>query len=171
MAGILTAACDAGVSGGASPVSTPPAASTNPSTSSANPFDGVNPCTILDQTLNGEGFPAATPTVADAQHSCRSQNVIPGNPTAVDVALSLQAGQRYDENVDNPTQAKPGHVQKRAAIEVPTPLGSDGQCEVHIEVKPSSRALLIIGSGSDTANACKLAEKYADKVGPLLPNG
>ena len=136
-----------------------------PSTSSANPFDGVNPCTTLDQILNGEGFPAATPTVADAQHSCRSQNVIPGNPTAVDGALSLQAGQRYDESADNPTQVRPGHVQKHAAIEVPTPLGSAGQCEVHIEVKPSSRALLIVGSGSDTANACKLAEKYADKSG------
>jgi hypothetical protein len=142
-----------------------------PSTSSANPFDGVNPRAALDQALNGEGFPAATPPVADAQHSCRSQKLIPGNPTAVDVALSLQAGQRYDENADNPTQVRPGHVQKRAAIEVPTPLGSAGQCEVHIEVKPSSRALLIVGSGSDTANACKLPGKYADKIGPLLPNG
>jgi hypothetical protein len=61
--------------------------------------------------------------------------------------------------VDNPAQAKPGHVQKRSAIEVPTPLGSEGQREAHIEVEPSSRALLIVDSDSDTANACKLAEK------------
>jgi hypothetical protein len=57
MAGILTAACSTGVSGDANPASAHPAASMTPSTSSANPFDGVDPCTTLDQTLNGEGFP------------------------------------------------------------------------------------------------------------------
>jgi hypothetical protein len=87
----------------------------------------------------------------------------------VDVTLSLQPGRGYKENVGNPSQASDGKVNGRPAVEEREPEHSAGQCGIWLEVKPSSRALVLVTSGSDTANACKLVEGFAEKIEPLLP--
>ena len=87
----------------------------------------------------------------------------------MDVVLSLQAGQNYRDNVGNPSQASEGKVNGRPAVEEREPEHSSGQCGVWLEVKPSSRALVLVSSGSDTATACTQVEDIAAKVEPLLP--
>jgi hypothetical protein len=163
-------ACTSQVGGQASPSSSA-ATSTAPGTdsASASPFAGLNQCTVLDQALTGQGFPRATPTVARAKDSCRTSKATAGDTPGVDVILSLQAGQNYRDNVGNPGQASEGKVNGRPAVEEREPEHSSGQCGVWLEVKPSSRALVLVSSGSDTATACTQVEDIAAKVEPLLP--
>jgi hypothetical protein len=123
----------------------------------------------LDQALASDGFPAAIPTVADAKESCAANKPRAGDVSPVDVALSLQPGRGYKNNVSNPSQASDGKVNERAAVEVREPRQSPGQCGIWLEVKPASRAFVLVTSGSDTANACKLVEGFAEKIEPLLP--
>jgi hypothetical protein len=66
--------------------------------------------------------------------------------------------------------ASPGTVGTRSAIEEAEPIGAKGDCDVSIEVKPDSRAVIGISSGG-TDQACKLAENLADKLEPLPPKG
>ncbi len=87
----------------------------------------------------------------------------------VDVALSLQPNRGYRDNVGNPSQASEGQVHGRAAVEEREPQQSPGQCGIWLEVKPASRALVLVTSGSDTANSCKLVEGFTEKIEPLLP--
>ncbi|MEV6877110.1 DUF3558 family protein [Amycolatopsis sp. NPDC051128] len=163
-------ACTSQVGGQAAPSSpvtgtTAPATSTDPD----NPFSGLSPCSVLDQVLTGQGFPQAEPMVADTKNSCRSTKPTSGNTPGVDVGLSFQAGRGYKENVGNPSQASEGNVNGRPAVEEREPLNSRGQCNVWLEVKPSSRVFLLLASGTDTAKACQLVEDIAAKVEPLLP--
>lgn len=115
------------------------------------------------------GFAPAVPTIADAQHSCRVTKKTQGDVEGVDISLSLRDGQSYKANIQNPSQASAGTVGSRAAVEEAEPLGSTGQCEVSIEVKPKSRATVGVTFSSDTDKACKLVESLADKLEPLLP--
>lgn len=128
----------------------------------------MSPCKTLDQALVGAGFPLATPSIAD-ERACSAQKIDASTGKGVDVGLDLQDGQKIDENITDPSKASTGTVNKRAAIEQREPQGSPGQCAIHIEVKPSSRAIVLVTAGSDTENACKIAEDYAAKVEPLLP--
>ncbi|WIY05304.1 DUF3558 family protein [Amycolatopsis mongoliensis] len=170
---LAVAACTSQVGGQANPssaVSTTDTSSTAPSSSDPdNPFASLNPCSLLDQALASEGFPAAIPTVADAKESCAANKPRAGDVSPVDVALSLQPGRGYKNNVSNPSQASEGKVHERAAVEVREPRQSPGQCGIWLEVKPSSRAFVLVTSGSDTANACKLVEGFSEKIEPLLP--
>ncbi|MGW4520368.1 DUF3558 family protein [Amycolatopsis sp. NPDC004378] len=166
-------ACTDKVGGQATP-SSPPAGSTAPATTSGagdpdNPFAHLSPCTIVDQALAGLGFPKAEPTVADAKESCRASKPSSVSTQGADVAVSLQPGRGYRDNVGNPSQASEGNVNGRPAVEERDPLNVTGQCGVWLEVKPSSRALVLVSSGSDTSAACKLVEDVAAKVEPQLP--
>ncbi|MEU0788887.1 DUF3558 family protein [Amycolatopsis sp. NPDC005961] len=170
---VVLAACTSQVGGQANPSSTVGGTDTSgtpaPSGDPDNPFASMNPCSLLDQALAGQGFPAAVPTVADAKESCAANKPRAGDVSPVDLALSLQPGRGYKNNVGNPSQASEGTVHDRAAVEEREPQHSPGQCGIWLEVKPASRALVLVTSGSDTANACKLVEGFAEKIEPLLP--
>ncbi|WP_206785243.1 DUF3558 family protein [Amycolatopsis sp. MtRt-6] len=157
--------------GGQATASSSAAQSTPPGTNSpsTSPFSGLNQCSMLDEALAGQGFPRATPTVARAKESCRTSKATSGDSPGVDVILSLQTGQNYRDNVGNPSQASEGNVNGRPAVEEREPENSSGQCGVWLEVKPNSRALVLVSSGSDTATACAQVEAIAEKVEPLLP--
>lgn len=166
-------ACTSQVGGQANP-SSATAGSDSPTTSAPsgdpdNPFASLNPCTLLDQALAGQGFPAAERTIADAKETCAANKPRSGDVNPVDVALSLQPGRGYRNNVGNPSQASEGKVHERAAVEEREPQHSPGQCGIWLEVKPMSRAYVLVTSGSDTANSCKLVEGFAEKIEPLLP--
>jgi hypothetical protein len=161
-------ACTSQVGGQANPSSSAVDSTAPPS--NANPFASLNSCTMLDQVLAGQGFPKAEPTIARSKESCRASKPTSGNTPGVDVALSLQAGQNYKDNVGNPSQASEGNVNGRLAVEEREPEHSSGQCGVWLEVKPNSRALVLAAaSSSDTATVCKLVEGFAEKIEPLLP--
>jgi hypothetical protein len=128
----------------------------------------MNPCTVLDQVLAGEGFPQATPTLARSKESCGANKPTSGNTPGVDVSLSLQAGQNYKDTVGK-GQAAEGNVNGRPAIEEREPQNSSGQCGVWMDVQPDSRALVLVSSGSDTPTASKKVEEVAAKIEPLLP--
>ncbi|WP_410636967.1 DUF3558 family protein [Amycolatopsis sp. lyj-346] len=166
-------ACTSQVGGQATPSSQAPG-STAPSTDSAttdpdNPFSGVSSCSILNQALAGQGYPKAEPLVANPKQGCRTTKPASGNTPGVDVGLSLNPGRGYKENVGNPSQASEGNVNGRPAVMEREPLNAKGQCDVWLEVKPNSRAFVLLASGSDTARACQLVEDVAAKVEPLLP--
>lgn len=165
-------ACTSQVGGQATPSSqaepTAPAGSSSPADPN-NPFAGLSPCTVLDQALAGQDFPQAQPMVADKKNSCRSSKPTSGDVPGVDVGLSFQASRGYKENVGNPSQASEGNVNGRAAVEEREPLDAKGQCNVWLEVKPDSRAFVLLTSGSDTAKACQLVEGITAKIEPLLP--
>jgi hypothetical protein len=166
---LALAGCTSQVGGQANPSSTA-AESTAPSTGGAtdSPFADMNPCTVLDQVLAGEGFPQATPTLARSKESCGANKPTSGNTPGVDVSLSLQAGQNYKDTVGK-GQAAEGNVNGRPAIEEREPQNSSGQCGVWMDVQPDSRALVLVSSGSDTPTACKKVEEVAAKIEPLLP--
>lgn len=171
-AALCLTACTSQVGGQATP--SPRTASTGPATGSAsadpdNPFAGLSPCTVLDQALAGQGYPTAEPMVADKKNSCRSSKPTSGDTPGVDVGLSFQAGRGYKENVGNPGQASEGNVNGRPAVEEREPLNAKGQCDVWLEVKPRSRAFVLLASGSDTAKSCQMVETIAAKIEPLLP--
>ncbi|WP_329054691.1 DUF3558 domain-containing protein [Amycolatopsis sp. NBC_01488] len=170
---VALAACTNQVGGQANPSSTVGGTDTSgapaPSSNPDSPFASMNPCSILDQALTGQGFPPAVPTVADAKETCAATKPRAGDVNPVDLALSLQPGRGYKNNVGNPSQASEGSVHGRAAVEEREPQQSPGQCGIWLEVKPASRALILVSSGSDTANACKLVERFAEKIEPLLP--
>ncbi len=81
----------------------------------------------------------------------------------------MNPGRGYKENVGNPSQASEGKVNGRPAVMEREPENSPGQCDVWLEVKPNSRAFVLLASGSDTAKACELVKDVAAKVEPLLP--
>ncbi|WP_328448286.1 DUF3558 family protein [Amycolatopsis sp. NBC_00438] len=167
---LVLAACTSQVGGQANPSSAAGSTSAPDTTApSGDSFASLKPCSLLDQGLSGQGFPAAVPTVADAKESCAANKPTAGDVRAVDVALSLQPGRGYKNNISNPSQASDGTVNGRAAVEVREPQQSPGQCGVWLDVKPDSRAFVLVTSGSDTANACKLVEGFAEKIEPLLP--
>jgi uncharacterized protein DUF3558 len=162
-------ACTSQVGGQAAP-SSPVTGSTAPTGAAQDdPFAGMSSCAILDQALAGQGYPKAEPLVANPKQGCRSSKAASGDTPGVDVGLSLNPGRGYKENVGNPGQASEGKVNGRPAVLEREPENSPGQCDVWLEVKPHSRAFVLLASGSDTARSCQLVEDIAAKVEPLLP--
>ncbi|MEU0533063.1 DUF3558 family protein [Amycolatopsis tolypomycina] len=167
---LALAACTSQVGGQATPSSQPTGSTAaSPGDATADPFAGVSSCSILDQALAGQGFPKAEPLVANPKQGCRTTKPASGNTPGVDVGLSLNPGRGYKENVGNPSQASEGNVNGRPAVLEREPENSPGQCDVWLEVKPNSRAFVLLASGTDTARACQLVEDVAAKVEPLLP--
>ncbi|WP_329068171.1 hypothetical protein [Amycolatopsis sp. NBC_01480] len=111
-AAFLTA-CGTNVGGQAQPSSVSPAL---PAPASSTGLGALNPCKTLDEVLAGQGMqPAAT--VADPQRSCHAAKPSTGTEDNLDIGLSLQDGQSYKDNISNPSQASPGTVGPRAAVE------------------------------------------------------
>ncbi|WP_409184772.1 DUF3558 family protein [Amycolatopsis sp. VS8301801F10] len=165
--GTVLAGCSSPVAG--TPEPNLPSTSAGAPSKPANPFAARNQCALLDQILAGQGFPQGTPTIADRNRSCAAQKPSAGMTSGIDVAVILQDGQPYTDNVNHPETARRGDVNGRPSIEQPEPLNSPGQCQVGMAVEPSSRALVLVTSGSDTKAACAAAEKYATALEPLLP--
>lgn len=166
-------ACTSQVGGQANPSSSTSAVPTTngATTDPRDPFADLSPCSILDQVLAGQGFGKAEAMVADTNTklSCRASKPTAGNTPGSDAALILQPGRNYKDSVGNPSQASEGNVNGRPAVEEREPEHSSGQCGVWLEVKPSSRALVLVSAGSDTPTACRQVEDIAAKVEPLLP--
>jgi hypothetical protein len=161
---LALSACTSKVGGNPGPASTPP---TSPSsaTSNADPFVGMSPCTLLDQALAGEGFPPAAPNSADPKHACSTNK-----PPFGTVALTLQPGQTLAGSVTDPSKAHTGDVNGRPAIEERERVGAKGGCDVSMEVKPDSRAVVVATLVSrNTDEACTYAGQAATKIEPLLP--
>jgi hypothetical protein len=129
----------------------------------------MDQCALVDRLLAGKGFPKATPTIADSKRSCAAQKPSVGTVRGTDAGISLQSGQLYTDNINNPSTARRGNVNGRPSIEQPEPLGSPGQCQVGMAVASTSRALVLVTGGSDTAASCQTAEDLATKLEPLLP--
>jgi hypothetical protein len=165
-------ACTSQVGGQANPSSATTESTAGPSSGTAsadNPFAGFDQCAIVDKAVAGEGFPPATPALARSKETCGTQKLASGDTPGIVVGLSLQARQNYKDNVGNPSQASEGNVNGRPAIEEREPQNSSGQCGVWMEVKPNSRALVLVSASTDTATACKKVEEVAAKIEPLLP--
>lgn len=166
----MLTACSNQVEGQANPSTTlaSPPASASPSAPADpnNPFANLNPCTILDQVLAGQGYPAATPDIADPTRSCGTRK----GGLQGSLSLALQAGQKIDENIANPSKAAPAKVNGRRAVQEKEPLGDSGDCTYGLEVLPNSRALVVFTSTAKTTEeACTAAGDVALKVEPLLP--
>ncbi|WP_409183419.1 hypothetical protein F9C11_02960 [Amycolatopsis sp. VS8301801F10] len=168
-AAIALTACDSSVDGVAAPRQTVPSIPSARPSSSGNPFSARNQCALLDQLLTGWGYAKARPSVADSKRSCAAQKP-GGGPDATVVGLTLQDGQRYTDNVVNPSRTRTGKINgSRPVLEEREPLGSSGQCMLKLAVEPNSRAIVDVTGGTDTDAACKSAEDLADKLDPLLP--
>lgn len=129
----------------------------------------MNQCALLDELLAGQGFPKASPDVADPGHACGTSKPSSATTRGLDVGLNLQAGRGYKENITDPGKARTGDVNGRPAIEEPAPLGSPGQCSIVMSVEPGSRAIVDVSSGSDTTAACDTAKQLATQFEPKLP--
>ena len=163
----LLTACSSTVGGTPSAVNTPPASSSTPTSSTAgsDPFASLSPCTLLNEALKDEGYPPATPNSGDPKHACEVNK-----PTYGGVGLQLQAGRNYKDNIGDPSKSRVGDVNGRTAVQVKERLGSKGACEIFMEVKPGSRAIVLVTLVSrNTDEACSYAGQEATKIEPLLP--
>ncbi len=160
-------ACDSKVGGTPQAAGTPSSSAPTSSPSSGNgdnPFGGLSPCTIIDQVMAGEGFPAAAPGTVDSARSCASNK-----PGDANVGVALQDNAGYDQNIPDPSKASRGHVGARNAIIEREGIGAVGQCTISIEVKPNSRALVSVSGNGTTQEACDRVTAIAIKVEKLLP--
>src|SRR5262249_42223896 len=131
----------------------------------SDPFADLNPCTLLDQALKDESYKPAAPSSGDPKHACDVDK-----PSFGGVTLVLQAGQTYDSSIGDPSKAHSGKVNGRASIHIREHLGSTGDCDIQMEVKPGSRAVVIVSVVSGkTDEACTYAGSAATKIEPLLP--
>ncbi|MEW2503579.1 hypothetical protein AB0878_24215 [Amycolatopsis sp. NPDC047767] len=158
-------ACDSSVGGNPTPASPSRSApSSSPSSQTDTLLAGMSPCKTLDQALAGQGYPASTPSIADPEHACGTDN------TQDNLGLVLQDEQSYDANLSNPSMAQPGSVGTRRAILELEPTRQAGLCAVRIEVKPNSRALVSAAlTSGNTDEACTRARAVAEAVELLLP--
>ncbi|MFE0311395.1 DUF3558 family protein [Amycolatopsis sp. NPDC058986] len=170
---ITLTACSSQVGGQASPSASSPAATRSTPTTAdpSNPFAGMNPCTMLDQLLSGQGFPPAAPSLADKKHACDTTRPVNDPKGSASIGLGLYPGQKVNENINNPAKAKPGTIDAsgRPVVLQPEPLNSSGQCQINLQVATNSRMDVLVTSGLDTERACKMAGDLAEKVDPLLP--
>jgi hypothetical protein len=133
--------------------------------SNENPFADLNPCKILDQVLAGQGYSAAKRSDADAAHNCDAKKADYGV-----IGLALQPGQTIDETVADQSKSTAGDVNGRPAVQERDALGGTGGCDVSMEVKPNSRATVLVTlQTAGTDEACRLVNDVSVKVEPLLP--
>lgn len=160
--------CSSTVNGAPEPAGAPTPAATP--TGPANPFAALNQCSLVNEILAGQGFPPAQPTIADAKRTCRA-NIAPSitDTDGIGVAISLQNGQKYTENINHPDTARHGDIDGRPIIEQPEPLRVKGGCQVGMAVGDNARALVMATAGSDTKRACAKAEEVATALSAKLP--
>ncbi|MDT7802166.1 MAG: hypothetical protein QOI78_5599 [Actinomycetota bacterium] len=168
---LVVGACDSKVSGIPQAAETPTtsAPTTGPSGVTAdNPFGDMKPCASLDELLRGQGYPAALPTAADSAHTCTTVKKV--GDDSIRVSLSLHAGQTINENIADPSKASTGTVNDRPAVQEREPIGAKGQCDIKMEVKPKSRAIVAVTLGVGTTDqACTDVNDLATKFERMLP--
>ncbi|MEU4517637.1 DUF3558 family protein [Amycolatopsis sp. NPDC024027] len=165
---LALSACDSKVGGTpqAAGTSSSNAPTTKPSGGGGdNPFAGMDPCKLLDQVLAGQGYAAAKRSDADAAHNCDTKKTDYGV-----IGLALQPGQSINDIVTAPGKAVTGDVNGRPAVQERDALGGTGSCDVSMEVKPKSRATVLVTlQTAGTDEACQVANDVSTKVEPLLP--
>ncbi|WP_020416340.1 hypothetical protein [Amycolatopsis sp. ATCC 39116] len=151
------AGCTSTVAGTASP------APTTAPTASADVFNGLNACRLLDQLNAGQGFNPGE------NKSARNQCVAV-KPGWGSFALALDPEQGLSEFATANTGVVNSSINGRRAMQAQTTTGG---CAIALEVTEHAR-VLVIATLSDTADgirACPDARTFADKVEPLLPAG
>ncbi|MEV4598676.1 hypothetical protein AB0K15_14835 [Amycolatopsis sp. NPDC049253] len=168
LAGLACALTACGSSVGGNPTAVSPsrsAPSSSPSSQTDTPLAGMSPCKTLDQALAGQGYPHASPSIADQKTACDTQKFRQAH-----LSLGLQDGQSYDTSIPNPANATTGNVRARRAILEPEPTQQAGSCAVSIEAKPKSRATVFAAlTSGNTDDACLRARLVAEGVERLLP--
>lgn len=157
-AALLAAGCTSSVSGAPAPETSSSAAT---SASAANVFGRMDACQVLDQLLSGQGFDPGKRY--SKRNECHAQKF----DFAV-YSMALDPVQGLDEyKTQNPT-ATPTTVNGRNAMQV-TP--GEGMCEFALEVSQHARALATVtmAQAQQSAQACPLAQQYAERLEPLLP--
>jgi hypothetical protein len=125
----------------------------------------MNSCTVLDKALAGQGYPAGVPGDVDAKRSCDTEKSGYGT-----VSVSLQNGQKTEENVSDPSKASTGDVNGRPSIQIREGIGAKGQCEIRMTVEPDSRALVLVTLRTGTTDeACQASNDIAPRVETQLP--
>lgn len=124
----------------------------------------MNPCSLLDHALVGQGYPASTPSTVNSEHSCDTHTA------EATIGLALESDRTINDGIANPAKAQTGDVNGRPSVLVPENIGAEGDCVVMMEVAKNARATLIVTlTSGNTGQACKAAESDAAKVEPLLP--
>ncbi|HWD02349.1 MAG TPA: hypothetical protein VG674_07845 [Amycolatopsis sp.] len=165
IATLVGLACTLTACGGSAVGGTPAPASPAPSSSaaqSATPLAGLSPCATLDKAIAGQGFPPATPSVADPEHACGTKKAGYGS-----IGVNLQDGQSYNTNFGDPDQIQEGTIRKRRAILEMATDHTSGSCAVSMEVRPHSRAMVFVGlSAGTTDQACTDTKTLAPRGRP-----
>ncbi|SNR68779.1 Protein of unknown function [Haloechinothrix alba] len=134
---------------------------------SGDPLDGLEACDLLDDALEGEGFPPGEVETAGGENGCMSSKS--GTGTA---GLDLQPGYVYDEFVFDKEKLHLGTVNQRHAMQIRDAIGAGGSCNVSMEVRPDSRAVVGVNMRhGDTDEACAFVEELAERLEPMLPGG
>ncbi|MEV6900749.1 DUF3558 family protein [Amycolatopsis sp. NPDC051372] len=159
-------ACDNTVNGSPTSGATTPSSPTSAPSSSngSDPFVGMNPCSLLDQALAGQGYPASAPSTVNSEHSCDTHT------SEATVGLALESDRTINDGIANPAKAQTGDVNGRPSVLAPENIGAEGDCVVMMEVTHSARATIIVTlTSGNTDQACTSAGNVATKVEPLLP--
>ena len=117
--------------------------------------------------MTGQGYPPGQPSevVVSKGPNCATQK--PGLGT---VGITFQAGLTIDSNLPASSEISRGTVNKRRAVRLRNGVGGSGDCDVVMEVKPDSRAILVATlSKGDTDQACQIVNDLGTKIDPLLP--
>ncbi|UJW28688.1 hypothetical protein L3Q67_25840 [Saccharothrix sp. AJ9571] len=125
----------------------------------------LNACSILDNALEGKDFPRAEDSDIGSNNGCRSNKM--GNSTALD----LDDQQGVDDVRAAPARIHDGSINGRRILQVKENGGTEGMCQIMLEVSTESRAMVTVtfGSRGDTDQACAEALSTAEAIEPQLP--
>lgn len=167
LATLALTGCSSNVSGQGT---TAPTSSTAPPASSTptnNPLSSLDPCKVIDQAVTGQGYPPgqSSKVVLNQGPNCETQKSGIGTDS-----ILFQDGLTIDANLPTSGQISRGTINNRRAAQAREALGLKDSCSVAMEVKPNSRAIVIVTLTTGTTDqACQAANDLAIKVDPLLP--
>ncbi|GAA1988594.1 hypothetical protein GCM10009754_78380 [Amycolatopsis minnesotensis] len=119
---------------------------------------------MLGQATAGMGYSTPVPSIADPKKSCESEKQGFGG-----VSLLLQPDKAINERPSS-GNAKSAHIGSRVVIQTAEPIGTKGDCNIAMEVQPSSQAVVIVSNNmGDTNEACTRAQSFAEKLHGMLP--
>ncbi|WP_297546102.1 hypothetical protein [Amycolatopsis sp.] len=166
---VAFAGCTSTVSGQPNPAVVSSSATTPaPGSSVSDPFAGIDLCSLVDQAVAGQGFPAVQPNadfVASGRRECETKK-----PEFGTVGIQVQVGATFDKDLPAGSTGRSGHLNGRPFIQATNILGTLDGCDIVMEVKPNSRAIVgVTLSTGTTDDACTYVGQFATKVEPLLP--
>jgi len=146
----------------ASNTGSPTAASGN----ATDPFAELDLCTLVDQGVADQGFSSAKPS-GDVKSV---RQCVASKPGFATVGLIVQAGNPYNSNFPDGVTTKTGDVNGRPSVQSTGGTYNKFGCDIYLEVKPNSRAIVGSTMSAGTAEeACTLSGQVATKIEPLLP--